>query len=88
MQRAADFAAPDLARPIIGYREWVQVGDEVWGYVRRDYVSQGTAAELVPALDAALASGGTQLVVVRGDRAANLARHLALTAAVAAAVGG
>jgi 2-succinyl-5-enolpyruvyl-6-hydroxy-3-cyclohexene-1-carboxylate synthase len=46
------------------------------------------AAELVPALDAALASGGTQLVVVRGDRAANLARHLALTAAVAAAVGG
>jgi 2-succinyl-5-enolpyruvyl-6-hydroxy-3-cyclohexene-1-carboxylate synthase len=46
------------------------------------------AAELVPALDAALASGGTQLVVVRGDRAANLARHLALTEAVAAAVGG
>jgi 2-succinyl-5-enolpyruvyl-6-hydroxy-3-cyclohexene-1-carboxylate synthase len=46
------------------------------------------AADLVPALDAALASGGTQLVVVRGDRAANLARHLALTAAVAAAVGG
>jgi hypothetical protein len=29
MQRAADFAAPDLARPIIGYREWVQVGDEI-----------------------------------------------------------
>jgi hypothetical protein len=27
-------------------------------------------------------------VVVRGDRAANLARHLALTEAVAAAVGG
>jgi 2-succinyl-5-enolpyruvyl-6-hydroxy-3-cyclohexene-1-carboxylate synthase len=46
------------------------------------------AADLVPALDAALASGGTQLVVVRGDRAANLARHLALTEAVAAAVGG
>jgi 2-succinyl-5-enolpyruvyl-6-hydroxy-3-cyclohexene-1-carboxylate synthase len=46
------------------------------------------AAELVPALDAALASGGTQLVVVRGDRAANLARHLALAEAVAAAVGG
>jgi 2-succinyl-5-enolpyruvyl-6-hydroxy-3-cyclohexene-1-carboxylate synthase len=46
------------------------------------------AADLVPALDAALASGGTQLVVVRSDRAANLARHLALTEAVAAAVGG
>jgi len=46
------------------------------------------AADLVPALDAALAGGGTQLVVVRGDRAANLARHLALTEAVADAVGG
>ena len=46
------------------------------------------AADLVPVLDAALASGGTQLVVVRGDRAANLARHLALTEAVADAVGG
>jgi 2-succinyl-5-enolpyruvyl-6-hydroxy-3-cyclohexene-1-carboxylate synthase len=46
------------------------------------------AADLVPALDAALAGGGTQLVVVRGDRAANLARHLAVTEAVAAAVGG
>ena len=46
------------------------------------------AADLVPALDAVLAGGGTQLVVVRGDRAANLARHLALTEAVADAVGG
>ena len=46
------------------------------------------AADLVPALDAALAGGGTQLVLVRGDRAANLARHLALTEAVTAAVGG
>ena len=46
------------------------------------------AAELVPALDAALAGGGTQLVLVRGDRAANLARHRALTEAVTAAVGG
>lgn len=27
----------------------VQVGDEVWGYVRRDDVQWGTAAELVPA---------------------------------------
>jgi 2-succinyl-5-enolpyruvyl-6-hydroxy-3-cyclohexene-1-carboxylate synthase len=46
------------------------------------------AADLLPALDAALAGGGTQLVLVRGDRAANLARHLALTEAVTAAVGG
>ena len=46
------------------------------------------AADLLPALDAALAGGGTRLVVVRGDRAANLARHQALTEAVAAAVGG
>ncbi|MDZ5661334.1 NADP-dependent oxidoreductase [Nocardioides sp. zg-1308] len=30
-------------------RTGVRVGDEVWGYVRRDDVSQGTAAELVPA---------------------------------------
>ena len=46
------------------------------------------AAGLVPALDAALAGGGTRLVVVRGERAANLARHRAVTEAVAAAVGG
>jgi 2-succinyl-5-enolpyruvyl-6-hydroxy-3-cyclohexene-1-carboxylate synthase len=46
------------------------------------------AADLVPALDAALAGGGTRLVVVRSDRAANLARHRALTEAVAVAVGG
>ena len=46
------------------------------------------AADLVPALDGALAGGGTQLLVVRSDRAANLARHRALTEAVAVAVGG
>ncbi len=46
------------------------------------------AADLVPALDAALAGGGTQLVVVRSDRAANLARHRAVTEAVAVAAGG
>jgi 2-succinyl-5-enolpyruvyl-6-hydroxy-3-cyclohexene-1-carboxylate synthase len=46
------------------------------------------ATDLVPALDGALAAGGTQLVVVRGDRAANLARHRALTEAVTAATGG
>ncbi|HWC41492.1 MAG TPA: 2-succinyl-5-enolpyruvyl-6-hydroxy-3-cyclohexene-1-carboxylic-acid synthase [Actinomycetota bacterium] len=46
------------------------------------------AGGLVPALDAALAAGGTRLVVVRGERAANLARHRAVTEAVAAVVGG
>jgi 2-succinyl-5-enolpyruvyl-6-hydroxy-3-cyclohexene-1-carboxylate synthase len=46
------------------------------------------AADLVPALDAALDGGGTRLVLVRSERAANLARHRALTEAVAAAVGG
>jgi 2-succinyl-5-enolpyruvyl-6-hydroxy-3-cyclohexene-1-carboxylate synthase len=46
------------------------------------------AADLVPALDAAVAGGGTELVLVRSDRAANLARHRALTEAVAVAVGG
>jgi 2-succinyl-5-enolpyruvyl-6-hydroxy-3-cyclohexene-1-carboxylate synthase len=46
------------------------------------------AADLIPALDAALAGGGTQLVVVRSDRAGNLARHRAVTEAVAVAAGG
>ncbi|HEV2872422.1 MAG TPA: thiamine pyrophosphate-dependent enzyme, partial [Actinomycetota bacterium] len=46
------------------------------------------AADLVPAVEAALAGGGTQLVLVRSDRAANRARHRALTEAVAVAVGG
>jgi 2-succinyl-5-enolpyruvyl-6-hydroxy-3-cyclohexene-1-carboxylate synthase len=46
------------------------------------------AADLGPALDAALAGGGTRLVLVRSERTANLARHRALTAAVADAVGG
>jgi 2-succinyl-5-enolpyruvyl-6-hydroxy-3-cyclohexene-1-carboxylate synthase len=46
------------------------------------------AADLVPALDATLAGGGTELVLVRSDRAANLARHRALAEAVAVAVGG
>jgi 2-succinyl-5-enolpyruvyl-6-hydroxy-3-cyclohexene-1-carboxylate synthase len=43
------------------------------------------ASELPPALDQALADGGTQVLLVPSDRAANLARHRELTAAVAAA---
>jgi 2-succinyl-5-enolpyruvyl-6-hydroxy-3-cyclohexene-1-carboxylate synthase len=46
------------------------------------------AADLLPALHAALAGGGTELLLVQSDRAANLARHRAVTEAVAAAVGG
>jgi 2-succinyl-5-enolpyruvyl-6-hydroxy-3-cyclohexene-1-carboxylate synthase len=45
-------------------------------------------ADLVLALEAALAGGGTQLVLVHSDRSANLARHRALTDAVSAAVDG
>jgi 2-succinyl-5-enolpyruvyl-6-hydroxy-3-cyclohexene-1-carboxylate synthase len=46
------------------------------------------AADLLPALHAALAAGGTQLLLVRADRASNRARHRAVAEAVAAAVGG
>jgi 2-succinyl-5-enolpyruvyl-6-hydroxy-3-cyclohexene-1-carboxylate synthase len=46
------------------------------------------AADLLPALHGALAGGGTELLLVAGDRATNLARHRAVTEAVAAAVGG
>jgi 2-succinyl-5-enolpyruvyl-6-hydroxy-3-cyclohexene-1-carboxylate synthase len=46
------------------------------------------AADLLPALHAALAGGGTELLLVHSDRATNLARHRAVTEAVAAAVGG
>jgi 2-succinyl-5-enolpyruvyl-6-hydroxy-3-cyclohexene-1-carboxylate synthase len=46
------------------------------------------AGELRPALDEALAAGGTWMLLVRGDRAANLARHREVLAAFAAAVGG
>jgi 2-succinyl-5-enolpyruvyl-6-hydroxy-3-cyclohexene-1-carboxylate synthase len=46
------------------------------------------AADLLPALHAALAGGGTELLLVASDRATNLARHRAITEAVRAAVGG
>ncbi len=44
------------------------------------------AGELVGALDAALARGGTQVLLVPSDRAVNVARHRELMAAVAAAL--
>jgi 2-succinyl-5-enolpyruvyl-6-hydroxy-3-cyclohexene-1-carboxylate synthase len=46
------------------------------------------SADLLPALHGALAGGGTELLLVAGDRATNLARHRAVTEAVAVAVGG
>jgi 2-succinyl-5-enolpyruvyl-6-hydroxy-3-cyclohexene-1-carboxylate synthase len=46
------------------------------------------AADLLPALHGALAGGGTELLLVAGDRATNLARHRAVSEAVVAAVGG
>jgi 2-succinyl-5-enolpyruvyl-6-hydroxy-3-cyclohexene-1-carboxylate synthase len=43
------------------------------------------ASQLVPALERALASGRTEVLLVPSDRDANLARHREVTAAVAAA---
>ena len=43
------------------------------------------ASDLAPALEVALASGRTELILVPSDRNANLARHREVTAAVAAA---
>jgi 2-succinyl-5-enolpyruvyl-6-hydroxy-3-cyclohexene-1-carboxylate synthase len=46
----------------------------------------GNAAELAPALQEAMASGGVRVVVVRTDRAANVALHREIHAEVAAAL--
>jgi 2-succinyl-5-enolpyruvyl-6-hydroxy-3-cyclohexene-1-carboxylate synthase len=55
---------------------------------RLPYRQVEKAAELLPALHGALAGGGTELLLVAGDRATNLTRHRAVTEAVAVAVGG
>ena len=77
----------DLFDPLFGTPHWLDL-TALAAAARVPATVVEKAADLLPALDAALAGGGTRLVVVRGDRAANLARHRAVTEAVAAAVGG
>jgi hypothetical protein len=49
MERAAESIAPDLARPIIGYRDWVQVGDEILSpLARTSWTSEPLQAECLP----------------------------------------
>jgi hypothetical protein len=49
MQHAGEFVAPGLARPIIGYREWVQVGDEILSpLARTSWDAEPMQAECLP----------------------------------------
>ena len=49
MKRADDLVAPDPDRPIIGYREWVQVGDEILSPLARTTWQAGPMqAECLP----------------------------------------
>jgi hypothetical protein len=49
MQRAGESIAPDLSRPIIGYRDWVQVGDEILSPLARTPWTAGPMqAECLP----------------------------------------
>jgi hypothetical protein len=49
MQSAGESIAPDLARPIIGYRDWVQVGDEVLSpLARTTWTAEPMQAECLP----------------------------------------
>jgi hypothetical protein len=49
MQRAGESIAPDLTRPIIGYRDWVQVGDEILSPLARTPWTAGPMqAECLP----------------------------------------
>lgn len=49
MQHAGESIAPDLTRPIIGYRDWVQVGDEILSPLARTRWEAGPMqAECLP----------------------------------------
>jgi hypothetical protein len=49
MHRAGESIAPDLTRPIIGYRDWVQVGDELLSPLARTRWEAGPMqAECLP----------------------------------------
>jgi hypothetical protein len=49
MQHAFESIAPDLARPIIGYRDWVQVGDEILSPLARTrWTAEPMQAECLP----------------------------------------
>lgn len=49
MQSVGEFTAPDPTRPIIGYRDWVQVGDEILSPLARTRWEAGPMqAECLP----------------------------------------
>lgn len=66
-------------------RTGVKVGDEVWGYVRRDDVAFGTAAELVPAPERTVARkpAGLSFEEAASVPLAGLTAYQALTEALA-----
>ncbi|WP_210650955.1 NADP-dependent oxidoreductase [Nocardioides sp. SYSU D00065] len=70
-------------------RTGVQVGDEVWGYVRRDDVAHGTAAELVPAPERCVALKPASLSFEEAASVplAGLTAHQALTEALSVGPG-
>jgi 2-succinyl-5-enolpyruvyl-6-hydroxy-3-cyclohexene-1-carboxylate synthase len=78
-------AAPDHFERLFGTPHGIDLGAlaRVHG-VGVDEVEK--AADLVPALDAAVAAGGVRVVLVRTDRALNVTRHREVWAAVATAL--
>jgi 2-succinyl-5-enolpyruvyl-6-hydroxy-3-cyclohexene-1-carboxylate synthase len=77
-------AAPDYFERLFGTPHGIDLGAlaRVHG-VAVDEVEK--AADLIPALDAAVAAGGVRVVLVRTDRALNVTRHREVWAAVATA---
>ena len=49
MQRASDLIAPQETRPVVGYREWVLVGDEILSpFARTPWAAGPMHAECLP----------------------------------------